>query len=102
MIDFVHVYDVHTKARERLFDWIRPLRQEQYTQEFPFPHRPRGPPPREPALGVWCRPPRLREEPMPRPFSWNDLPINERAHPTLCGVGAGLGDAGAPDTRHAG
>jgi len=35
-VDFVRVYDVLTQARQRLFDWIRPLSQEQYTQKFPF------------------------------------------------------------------
>ncbi|HEY6104074.1 MAG TPA: DinB family protein [bacterium] len=32
----VHLYSYLAKARERLFDWIRPLTLEQYTQEFPF------------------------------------------------------------------
>jgi uncharacterized damage-inducible protein DinB len=32
----VHLYGYLAKARERLFDWIRPLTLEQYTQEFPF------------------------------------------------------------------
>ncbi len=36
MVDFVHVYDVLTQARSKLFDWIRPLSQDQYTQEFPI------------------------------------------------------------------
>lgn len=35
-MDFVHVYDVLTQARQKLFGWIRPLSQEQYTQQFPF------------------------------------------------------------------
>ena len=35
-MDYVHGYDVLTQARERLFDWVRPLSQEQYTREFPF------------------------------------------------------------------
>ncbi len=83
MINFVHVYDVHTKARGRLFDWIRPLRQEQYTQEFPFAHRTLRATMLEIAMTEWWLAARLREEPMPRPFSWNDLPINERAHPTF-------------------
>lgn len=36
MFDIVHVYDVQTKAREKLFDWVRPLPQDQYTRSFPF------------------------------------------------------------------
>ena len=35
-MDFAHVYDVLTQARQKLFDWIRPLSQDQYTQKFPF------------------------------------------------------------------
>ena len=35
-MEYVHVYDVLTQARERLFDWVRPLSQEKYTREFPF------------------------------------------------------------------
>ena len=33
---FVRVYAIHTQARRRLFDWVRPLSQEQYTRTFPF------------------------------------------------------------------
>jgi uncharacterized damage-inducible protein DinB len=35
-MDFTHVYDVLTQARQKLFGWIRPLSQEQYTQTFTF------------------------------------------------------------------
>ena len=35
-MEYVHAYDVLTQARGRLFDWVRPLSQEQYTQRFPF------------------------------------------------------------------
>jgi uncharacterized damage-inducible protein DinB len=35
-MDFPHVYDVLTQARQKLFGWIRPLSQDQYTQRFPF------------------------------------------------------------------
>ena len=35
-MDFPHVYDVLIQARQKLFGWIRPLSQEQYTQKFPF------------------------------------------------------------------
>ncbi len=30
------MYDYLTKARARLFDWIRPLSKEQYEREFPY------------------------------------------------------------------
>lgn len=35
-MNFVRAYDYLTQARARLFDWIGPLNQEQYTQAFPF------------------------------------------------------------------
>jgi uncharacterized damage-inducible protein DinB len=35
-IDPVHVYDVQTRARRRLFEWVRPLTQAQYIRPFPF------------------------------------------------------------------
>jgi uncharacterized damage-inducible protein DinB len=37
-VDFVNAYDYLTEARARLFDWVRPLTQEQYTQQFPSGH----------------------------------------------------------------
>jgi uncharacterized damage-inducible protein DinB len=35
-LDPVHVYDVQTQARGRLFEWVRPLTQAQYIRPFPF------------------------------------------------------------------
>ena len=35
-MNFVRTYDYLRQSRAKLFDWIRPLRQDQYTQEFPF------------------------------------------------------------------
>jgi uncharacterized damage-inducible protein DinB len=32
-------YDYLMLARQRVFDWIRPLSAEQYAREFPFAHR---------------------------------------------------------------
>lgn len=74
--DFLRVYDIHTRAREKLFAWIRPLSQEQYTREFPFAHRTLRATMHEIATTEWWLATRLREEPMPRPWSWDDLPIN--------------------------
>lgn len=79
LIDFAGVYDVHTQARAKLFDCIRPLSQEQYTREFPFAHRTLRATMHEIATTEWWLTVRLREEPMPRPFSWNDLPLNQHA-----------------------
>lgn len=88
MIDFVRVYDVHTQARERLLDLVRPLPQVAYTREFPF------------GLGtlratlveiankeLWLAM-RLREEEFPRPFAFERLPINERALPAFADLEA--------------
>jgi uncharacterized damage-inducible protein DinB len=36
MHPYLAMYDYLTKARERLFDWIRPLTPEQYVREFPY------------------------------------------------------------------
>ncbi len=79
MIDFARVYDIHAQARAKLFDRIRPLGQEQYTREFPFAHRSLRATLHEIATTEWWLAARLREEPMPRPFSWEDLPINQHA-----------------------
>jgi uncharacterized damage-inducible protein DinB len=35
-MEYVRVYDGLTRARQRLFEWVRPLSQEQYTRTFPF------------------------------------------------------------------
>ncbi|HEV8339780.1 MAG TPA: DinB family protein [bacterium] len=79
LIDFARVYDIHTQARAKLFDWIRPLSQEHYTREFPFAHRTLRATMHEIATHEWWFTVRLREEPMPRPFSWKDLPMNQHA-----------------------
>jgi len=83
MTDFVHIYDVHTKARHKLFNWVRPLSPEQYTKEFPFAHRTIRATLVEIASTEWWLAARLREEPMPRPFVWEEVPMNERAHPAF-------------------
>ena len=36
MPQYQPMYDYLVKARERLFDWIRPLAAEQYAREFPY------------------------------------------------------------------
>lgn len=83
MMDFVRVYDVHTKARSKLFDWIRPLNQEQYTREFPFAHRTLRATMIELAMTELWLSMRLREDPMPRPFRWEQMPINEQTDDTF-------------------
>lgn len=98
MIDFVRVYDVHSQAREKLFDWIRPLTQEDYTREFPFAHRTLRATMIELAMTELWLSMRLREEPMPRPFRWEEMPINETMHDTFLKVEAAW-RAQAPRTR---
>lgn len=83
MIDSVRVYDVHTQAREKLFNWIRPLSQEQYTQEFPFGLKTLRLTMVELAAVELFLAMRLREEAMPRPFRLDALPINETTHGTF-------------------
>lgn len=97
-MDFVRVYDIHTQAREKLFGSIRPLTQEQYTREFPFAHRTLRATMLEIAMTEWWLAARLREEPMPRPFSWDNLPISERAHPTFADLERAWAEQ-APQTR---
>lgn len=83
MMDFVRVYDVHEKARLKLFDWIRPLDQEAYIREFPFAHRTLRATMIELATTELWLAMRLREDPMPRPFRWEQMPINEGIHDTF-------------------
>ncbi len=98
MMDFIRVYDVHTKARWKLFDWIRPLSQEQYTREFPFAHRTlRATMIELAATELWLAM-RLREDPMPRPFRWEQMAINEKTHETFSKLEAAWRDE-TPRTR---
>ena len=84
-MEFVHVYDVLTQARQRLFDWVRPLSQEQYTQRFPV-----GPGTLRATLVEIAKVEllntmRLREEPLP-PASTplpETFPISETRQPTF-------------------
>jgi uncharacterized damage-inducible protein DinB len=79
-MDFVRVYDVHTKARQRLFDWVRPLSQEQYTRPFPFGHRTLRGTLVEIARAELFLAMRMREEVLP---AWEDWPIAEKRLPTF-------------------
>lgn len=83
MVDFLKVYDIHTQARGKLFDAIRPLSQEQYTREFPFAHKSLRATMLEIAMTELWLGMRLREERMPEPFDWSTMPINETIHSTL-------------------
>ena len=81
-MDFVRIYDVHSQAREKLFNWIRPLSQEQYTQSFPFGlHTLQTTMVELAGTELWLAR-RIREEPFPEPFSWDEWPIREQTCPS--------------------
>jgi uncharacterized damage-inducible protein DinB len=73
-MNFIYVYDILTQAREKLFGWIRPLSQAQYTQSFPFGARTLRATMIEVARveHFYCR--RLREEPVP---GFDDYPVRQ-------------------------
>ncbi len=98
MIDSVRVYDVHTQARERLFNWIRPISQEDYTREFPFALKTLRSTMIELVLTELWLAMRLREEPMPQPFQWDKLGINKTAHSTFPDIEVAWREQ-APQTR---
>ena len=79
-MDFARVYDVHTDARQRLYGWVRPLSQEQYTRPFPFGHRSLRGALVEIARAELFLAMRMREEVLP---AWEDWPIGEERLPTF-------------------
>jgi uncharacterized damage-inducible protein DinB len=91
----VRTYDVLTQARHKLFAWIRPLSQEQYTREFPFGRRTLRATMIELARVEWYLAMRLREERLP---PWEDWPITEERQPTFSDLEA-VWTAQAPKTR---
>lgn len=84
-MEFAHVYDVLTQARQRLFDWVRPLSQEQYTQRFPFGLGTLRATMVEIAKVELFYTMRLREEPLPPPVTPlpETFPISETRQPTF-------------------
>lgn len=79
-MDFVRVHDALTQARNKLFDWIRPLSQQQYTQEFPFGLKTLRATMVEIAVVEWLYTTRLRGETVPDAKQW---PITEERQPTF-------------------
>lgn len=79
-MDFVRVHDALTQARARLFDWIRPLSQEQYTQQFPFGLKTLRGTMVEIAVVEWMYAKRLKGEPVPEKKDW---PISEELQPAF-------------------
>src|SRR5271155_889708 len=81
---FVHVYDVLTQARECLFDWVRPLSQDQYTRAFPFGFGTLRATLIETARTELFYRMRLRGEPLPPPPPIAEtFPISETNQPTF-------------------
>lgn len=77
----VRSYEYLRLSRARLFDWIRPLSQEDYTREFPFGLQTVRATITEIARGEWAFARRLREEPLP---PWEEWPFREeRLPPTV-------------------
>ncbi len=80
-MEFARVYDVLTRARTRLFDWVRPLSQAQYTQQFPFGRGTLRATLIEIAASEHFYGLRLREAPIP-PFD-EHYPVSETRQPTF-------------------
>ncbi|MGQ0572112.1 MAG: DinB family protein [Armatimonadota bacterium] len=97
MLDPVRIYDVLAQARAKLFEWIRPVTQEQYTQKFPFGLGTLRRTVVEMALVEWLYATALRGEQTP---SREDWPISEERQPTFSGIEA-LWTEQAPRTRAA-
>ena len=98
MIPYGRVYDVLGQAREKLFDWVRPLSATQYTQSFPFGlHTLQTTMVELAGTERWLAM-RIREETFPVPFSWDDWPISEQTCPTFADLER-VWRAQMPETR---
>jgi len=82
------VYDVHSQAREKLFNWIRPLSQEQYVQSFPFGLHTLQTTMIELAGTELYHAMRIRGERFPEPFRWEEWPISQATCPTFADLEA--------------
>lgn len=97
-MNFVRVYDAQSQAREKLFDWMRPLSQEQYVKSFPFGlHTLQTTMVELAGTELWLAM-RIRQDRFPDPFSWDEWPIREATCPTLAEVEAAW-RAQTPQTR---
>jgi uncharacterized damage-inducible protein DinB len=82
-MEYAHIYTVLTHARQRLFGWVRPLSQEQYTRQFPFGLGTVRATLIEIAAVELFYGKRLREEPVPPPPFPDTFPISETKQPTF-------------------
>ncbi len=94
MQPFVTMYDYLSKARERLFDWIRPLSQEQYTREFPYALKTVRATVLEMARAEWSYGKRIRNIPV----AIGDAPFTPEKMPTFAEAEAAWRKL-APETR---
>lgn len=94
MQPYVTMYDYLTKARGRLFDWIRPLSQEQYTREFPYALKTIRATVVEMARAEWAYGRRLRS----LPVSIGESPFTPERTPSFAEAEAGWRKM-EPDTR---
>lgn len=96
-MNVVRLYDYLTRARAKLFDWVRPLSQEQYTHEFPFAHRTLQATMIEMARGEWIYSWRLRDPSIPVPPR-EEWPIDAKRQPSFAQLEA-VWQGQAPQTR---
>ncbi len=95
----VRAYEYLTLSRTRLFDWIRPLSQEEYTRSFPIGLHTIRATMMDIACGEWAFTQRLRQEPLPPYEEW---PFREERLPTFSAFGGRMGPpcpTNAPDVR---
>jgi uncharacterized damage-inducible protein DinB len=97
-MEYAEVYDVLTKARQRLFDWVRPLSQEQYTRKFPFGLGTIRATLNEIARVELLYAMRLRGEPVPPPPLPDSFPVSETRQPAFADLEK-VWTAQAPQTR---
>ncbi len=90
----VTMYDYLTKARGRLFDWIRPLSQEQYTREFPYALKTIRATVLEMARAEWAYGRRIRN----LPVMFGEAPFTAENMPTFMEAEAGWRKL-EPETR---
>ena len=81
-MNFVRTYDYLAQSPGKLFDWIRPLRQDQYTQEFPFGMRTLRATMIEMAGVEWLYVRRVSDPKQALPPR-EDWPISEQRQPTF-------------------
>lgn len=84
-MDPVRIYDGLTQARQKLFDWVRPLSQAQYTQEFPFGLKTLRGTLMEMAAAEWIYARRIRGEAVPPRETW---PFTQDRLPTFAALEA--------------